>query len=372
MSGEKTEQPTDKKRRDSREKGQVAQSKDLTMFSAIFTIVGAICLTWNKMLVSYFQSYTLILSLIQDNRLSLVEMSQVLSQLCSNLLTFLVPIFIAAAISFVINLVQLKGLILSKEFMQIKFDKLNPMSNFKSTFSKKNLIKFIKNLCEIIVMGITAFLYAKANLNDIVKLSLTTVSGAALYMTTLTLKIFCILLALYLVFGLIDFISEAMSLTKQLMMSKEDLKQEYKNSEGDPEVKHKRKEFHHELLEGEPVKRSLESSTLILANPTHIAIVILYRPRQWKVPIVLAKARDKNAMLIFEYAKQLKIPIIQDKWLARKLYVSAETGKYIPRSLGTFFAQMLGKNMNLLPKLAQELQEIKLEQSKAAGTKTKI
>jgi len=343
-SGQKTEQPTQKKRQDAREKGQVAQSKELTSLSAMATIVACLSFSSNSMLDKLADNFSVVLRSIQ---LHDFEMSVVYGTLWQSMSVvariIFMPIILAGVISLLINILQLKGLTLNKEFFKIDLNKLNPMKNFKNIFSVKNFIKFLKQFVEITAMAIVSIGY------NIGLLNFTALCG------WLIVKLFSILFLMHLAFAIFDFVMEKRNLTKQLMMSKEDMKQEYKNSEGNPEVKQQRKELHRELLEDDSMSETISSSTLVLANPTHIAVVLLYHPKRWKLPIVVVKAKGPNAEQVFKLANKSAVPIIRDIWLARSLYKLAKVGQYIPSTYVKHVADIFNKNLELFPVLEAEI-----------------
>jgi len=167
-SGQKTEQPTQKKRQDAREKGQVAQSKELTSLSAMATIVACLSFSSNSMLDKLADNFSVVLRSIQ---LHDFEMSVVYGTLWQSMSVvariIFMPIILAGVISLLINILQLKGLTLNKEFFKIDLNKLNPMKNFKNIFSVKNFIKFLKQFVEITAMAIVSFSIVKHSFSDL-------------------------------------------------------------------------------------------------------------------------------------------------------------------------------------------------------------
>ena len=169
-----------------------------------------------------------------------------------------------------------------------------------------------------------------------------------------------ILLGIYFVFAVLDLVVEKHSTYKQLMMSMDEIKRENKESDGDPEIKSKRKELHRELLEEDnEAFTTYKDSMLVLANPTHIAIVLIYMPHKWRLPMMVYKAKAYEAQQIFQMAKRHKIPIIRDKWVARQMYEIAEINQAIPQSMTKHIAELIAKNLHLRPKIAEDIEMIK-------------
>lgn len=357
-SGEKTEQPTDKKIRDSREKGQVAQSKELTGIAAMAVIIVTLVLSYNGNLKLFAQNSYGIYHDISINNLDFYVLNRWLHNSLSIATTvFLFPTILGALISLAVCIAQLKGIVLSKEAFKFDLKKLNPIDNFKSVFSLKNVVKFVRQIFEITIMAIIAtFIFEKA-LVDILKIGYLPITDVAMLMSVLIGKIFTILFCIHLLFSITDFIMEKRHLNKELMMSMHDIKEEFKNTEGNPEIKQKRRELHRELLEDDGFGM-MSNSTFVVANPTHIAIVIIYRPQRWPLPVVFGKARGEKALEVFHLAKKLQVPIIRDKWLARQLFEIGEINKHVPQSMLKYIADLIGKNLYQMPKLAKEIVEM--------------
>ncbi len=362
-TGEKDQEPTQKKIRDAREKeGQVAQSKDITMFMAIITIVIYFWSMSSILLVKINDSYSLIFAFVQS---SLLNMSNIIgiseSVVSIGIQLIVIPIILAAITSLLVNLIQIGGIIFTPKSIAIKFSKFNVVNNFKQLFSSKNLLKFIKDCFQITAMAIVSFYIVLGKIKDLIYAINSGFVATSTLLAYLIVKILLILLAMYLFFALIDYLIQKRNLRKQLMMTKEEIKQEYKNTEGNQEIKHKRKELHRELTDTDEMENGITDSTLVLANPTHIAVVIVYKPLQHPLPFVLFKTQGYYAQLTFQLAKKHGILIVQDKYLARKLYKEVQIGKAIPQNLIKYVAELIGKNIHLLPKVQKELHQVQLQ-----------
>lgn len=364
MSGEKTEQPTPKKIRDSREKGQVAQSKDITMATAILTIFMTIVFSKRYLVEEYSTCYKQILQVIEKNNTDLSTLIQIVEQVSSSIIGLFTPIFIAALTSVLINIAQLKGLILSKEFLKFDLNKLNPINNFKSIFSMKTVLKFVKQNIEVIIMLCASWIYIRAQITPILKLCYASyLSDIIIYMLSFFVKLFFLLLSIYILAAIIDFMIEARNLTKQLMMSHQEIKEEFKNTEGNMEIKAKRKELHMELMEEESANNMVDKSSLIIANPTHIAILLLYQPTRWQVPLILAKATDNDALRLIKIAKAKNVLVIRDKFLARKIYKECNAGMFINEAILPDIAKIIADNLDRLPKVMAEMRTLNISNS---------
>ena len=356
----KTEQPTSKKIRDAREKGQVAQSKELTMASSIISILLCLGIGYRYGIQLFTNNVQAIMHQIATDRLywhSIKEECINSIQLAIKIVAL--PIMLGTVISLLVNILQTSGFVISKEAFKFDITKLNPVSNFQSIFSKKTFIKFFKNIAEISTMTVITTSIFRKSLVEIVNVYYYSLPNIIFFWVVVIAKIFIILLSVHVIFAIMDFILEKRSLNKQLMMSLQEIKDEDKNTNGNPEIKHKRRELHQELLEDDGYDGLLSNASLVLSNPTHIAIVIMYKPSRFKFPILLCKANGGKAQQIFRGAKRKNIPIIRDIWLARQLYALAEVGKFIPISLLKPLADIIGKNIHLIKGLTKEIELMK-------------
>jgi type III secretion protein U len=351
-TGEKTEKPTQKRLEDARQKGQVAQSKDLTMFASFITVLCYFSINFHNIMNDIFKVYDLTFSEIADKNvfaLSFLAPKQLIfNVLIVGYKIFAIPIILAAVVSAFVCVSQLGGFAILKESLKIDIERLNPVANAKNIFSMKNLKKLAKDIVEIIVMVVVAYLISANDIRDLINSTYYGFAGISLIFAKIVGKTVFSLLMVYLVFAIIDFINQKREHIKQLMMSREDIKNEMKNTEGDPHIKGRRRELHREIIEEEGIANTVKNATLILTNPTHITIVIYFDTNKVKLPVVLIKAKGTLAAFIRRTATKYEIPMIKDVWLARSLYSLAVVGKYVPSTLVGPIADVIGKNMHLI------------------------
>ena len=363
MSEEKTEQPTPKKKQDSRKKGQTLQSKELTTFSAIITVVAYFFINYKSIIDAVGNIYNIIFNFARYNLEPFALFAEAWNVV---FMVGVLPVLYAAVFSAVINVIQMGGIVIAAEALQWKFDKFNLVNNFKNIFSKKNWIKFFKSIAEVYIMTYVGWIIVEGFMPDILKVARGSVLlGIALFMT-IAQKVIFILLLLYFIFAAIEFLIEMVTLHKQLMMTLEEVKNEHKSSEGNQEIKHARKEFHREIMEDGGGGFEGMDATFVLANPTHVAILMYYSPKKYITPIVLHKASGYAATILFRFARRKNIPIIRSPWLARQLLALAEIRKPIPPSLSLYLVEVFRKNIKLFPNVVKELQEVMAQQAKRA------
>lgn len=356
-SQEKTEQPTRKRLEDARKEGQVVKSKELTSFFSLISIFTYLIFMYSDLLEDFHQIYNLVFQTIKKNLLfsngfpQMVDIAKVL--LIFGFKILIVPVIIAAVISGFIAMVQVGGFVITPKAMEIKFDKFNIVTNAKNIFSMQSLKKFIKDMFQLSIMAIVAYYIISRNISNIVNSAFYSIGIIAGVFFKILGELFLYLLLIYLFFALIDYVIERMSFMKKMMMSLEEIKKEMKDTEVSQTVKQRQNDLRWELAEEESMNYTVKNSTMVITNPTHIAIVILYDPEKIKIPAVILKATDKSAALVRRLAKKHGILIVRDVWLARQLYELAELKKYVPSSLVAPVADLIGKNMHLLPKNIQ-------------------
>ncbi|MBP9743641.1 MAG: EscU/YscU/HrcU family type III secretion system export apparatus switch protein [Burkholderiales bacterium] len=370
MSGDnteaKTEEPTPKKRRDAKEEGQVAQSKELSKVFALIVLLIIMGWGFDDAFAHFTNIFHNITQQIRNDNLGLSVLKSIVADsfmyVCK---VILFPVTVSAFIAGMTTVIQIDGITISKAFFKFDLNKFNPVQNFKSIFSLKNFKKFLRQLFEIIIMVVITTFIIRHYLAQIILLPNYSLGGILYFLFMLLCKIFTVLIFINLISSVIDLVLEKRNLTKELMMSHSEVKQEHKNTNGNPEIKQRRQEIHREIV-GDDGEATIANSTFVLANPTHIAIVVLFRPKQFKLPIIVAKAKGSRAQNIFNIAKRCKLPIIRDVWLARTLFDIGLIGKYVPSSMLAPIGDVISKNLHLLPRTAKELAEIEQNKNKKA------
>lgn len=350
MPGEKTEQPTPKRLQDSRKKGEVFKSKDIVQ--ALLFLTGAAVITMggpayvselSGLMKDFFQPDVMVGTMSQNAMLS--RMGYAWSKLLILMAPLLGALVIVAAAG---NFMQVKVLF-APEVIKPKFEKLNPINGFKNTFFSPNAyLELAKNLIKFTVVFWILYLAIRGSLRDIIptagmRLDQTGALAGRL-MNNMLFKVG----AVFIVLGAADFMIQKKLFMKKMMMSKEEVKQEYKEQEGDPHVKHMRKHFMQQLMHGS-VAQNVPKATAVVANPTHLAIAIRYDEASMQAPRVTAKGQDSMALKIIEIAKEHKVPVVRNIGLAHAL-IDLEVGHEIPEDLYEAVAEVL----NFVYQLAAE------------------
>ena len=327
---EKTEQPTAKKLRDARKKGQVANSKDVTSTALLIVIFA-----YFGMRREYILKTLIDLIVVPNNffKEPFIAACNQMGLACLAIgVKVILPLVLLVFLTGIIANVFQFGLLLSFESIKPNFSKLNPISKVKQIFSLKNLVEFLKSAAKILFLSTLLYFVIRNTLDPLLKIPFTSLKDFINILPTI-LKTFAMnVVFAYVVVAFLDFIFQRYNHKKQLMMTKDEVKREFKEMEGDPTIKGKRKQLHRELLQGSPAQKTKRASALIV-NPTHYAIAIYYNELVTPLPIVLAKGIDYQAQLMKKIAYEFEIPVMENVPLAHALYDLADEGRYIPREL---------------------------------------
>lgn len=326
MSEEKTEKPTPKKIRDSRKKGQVAKSKEIVSL-AVLLAVFVYFLMFGESLINE-------LSILFDlpGKFMALDFNSVipgaLYQILFTMLRILAPLLILVFfVGIISNLIQ-TGFIFSGEPIKPSLKKINPVEGMKKIFAIKNLMEFFKSIIKILLLGYTAYYIIRNDLNDLLYIPYCGAECALSLTGSMVMKMILYCLVVFIFLAAADFALEKQQHIKKLKMSKDEVKREYKQMEGSPEIKGKRKEIHREIME-EDVDLKVLQADVVVTNPTRIAIGIRYRSEEAALPWVTVKGEFKLAQKIREIAEENDIPIVRRQHLARSMYAELEPGEYI-------------------------------------------
>lgn len=344
--GEKTEPATSKKLDDARKEGQVAKSKEIAnaaMLMALFLMMKFMIGYIGNSLLGLFQTfYNQIPAAVNyyEGWIPRSAFSMVLSGTFIRILVILAPIFIVGVlVSFLADYIQVKWKPTSKP-LKPKFSKLNPIKGFKKIISGQSLVQLLKSVAIILIMTYVVYDTLKDKMVMILLLYDITLQQAILLLgdtvTALGMKI----ASFYFVIALLDFAYQKWKFSEDMKMTKQEVKDEYKNAEGDPQIKSKIRQRMREASQRR-MMQSLPQADVVITNPTHYAVAIKYDATMYDAPVVVAKGEDYLALKIREKAKEYQIEIVENKPLARMLYANVEVGELVPPELYQAVAEVL-------------------------------
>lgn len=327
MSGEKTEQPTQKKLEDARKKGQVAVSKDVQ----IVVKLGLFYLVFFWLSESYAPRFVELLDLIINAGFNQQgHLSPAIFSLTQEILFLIIgPLVATCAIAATLMTWAQIGFLVAPEAVIPSFKKLDAVSNLKNMFSKKSFIQLFLNVGKVLILSWVAYLVFMDSLSNMINSYRVGIGYFFVVLVDCLKDIIFFSLALFVILAVIDWAAEYMNYIKNNKMSKNDIKDEYKKSEGSPENKNRRRKEHRSILNSSLNK--MGDAKAIVANPTHIAVALDYEPGKHDLPFILCMGADEDALEIRKRAKELGIPVIVNVPLARGLYNDCEEEEYIKK-----------------------------------------
>jgi len=339
-SGEKTEEPTAKKLDDAKKKGQIARSKDLgTMFVLVGSAV-ALMIVGSALVESLSNIMKRLFTLSREESLDMNALFGVLQGTLTDIISPLMWIFVIIIFAAFVGNTMLGGMSFSAEAMAPKLNRMSPIEGFKRMFGVKALVEFIKSLLKFFVVFIVAYILLAGLFDEILGLSLEATPINYEHATSMLLWMF---LALALSIGIIAAIDAPYQVwehNRQLKMTKQEVKDEFKNTEGSPEIKGRIRRAQYEMSQRR-MMQDVPDSDVVITNPTHYAVAIKYDAAAGGAPTLVAKGIDEMAIHIRTIAKEHNVEILQSPALARSLYYTAEVNKNIPEELFAAVAQVL-------------------------------
>ena len=327
MSGEKTEEPTPKKLRDARKKGQVAKSKEV---SGTFGLIAVIAVIWamSDTYLETIKEMVILPSTVYTEPFN-YAFKVVTEGILEKSIILILPMVLVSVFAAIFGNVMQFGFLISGESIKPDIKKISPLGGLKKIFAIKNLVEFFKSVIKIVFLSFVVYYVIRDSIGDMMNMPYCGSSCILPVAGILMKKLLIYALIAFVIIAILDFMFEKQQFTKQQRMSKDEVKREYKEMEGSPEIKGKRKEIHQEILnEAENTKKS----DVVIKNPTHLAIGLHYSEDETPLPIVTVKGRGGRARFIIKIAEKEKIPILENVPLAHALF-NTDVASYIPSEL---------------------------------------
>lgn len=337
---EKTEAPTDRRRRDAREEGQVARSVELN--SALVLIASLILIkSSGPSLVQHFKGVaTDCLTKFPTHDLTTGDVSANLVRLLLETGMALAPLLIGITIvAFASSALQV-GLVISGKALAFKADRLNPISGIARMFSVRSAVELLKSIAKILIVGYIVFSFLRDRYSDIQSLTGGDYLSSCAVIGGLTWGLLLRAAMGLFVIAALDYMFQKQQLEKQLRMTKQEVKEDYKRTEGDPLIKSKIRQKQREMSK-QRMMMEVPKADVVITNPTHYAVALKYDSENGGAPMVVAKGQNLVAQRIKEIAAEAHVPIVENVQLARALHASVEIGQEIPAELYQAVAEIL-------------------------------
>ena len=342
--GEKTEPATAKKLSDARSEGQVCKSRELDQAATLVALFLVL-----KIMVSYMGSnflqifhdiYDKIPQTVSERDFHAVTVMAYFQQAVLTSIKLAGPFFAAGfVVAFLINLVQVKWKVSTKP-LKPKPDKFNPINGFKRMFSKDSLFELVKSIAKIALIAIIAYITLKSHMAEIFLLYNITLQQAIAEIGTLVIDVGFRISLVYCIIGAVDYLYQRHKFNEDMKMTKQEVRDEMKNTEGDPQIKGKQRQRMQEASRRR-MMQDVPKADVVITNPTHYAVALKYDAGTGTAPVLVAKGADLVAQRIKEIAKDNHVEIVENKPLARMIYANVEIGREIPPELYQAVAEIL-------------------------------
>lgn len=343
---EKTEKPTSKKLEKAKEEGNVAKSQEVSSVFVLVISLGVFMIAGTWMIANLSTFMSGIFGNIDTLNLDQESLQSFIAFVFENIFSILMPLMLSILVAGVSSHIIQSGFMLSSKPLTPKLSKLNPISGLKKIVSLKSLAEVAKAFIKLIFIGAIAYILIKNEMDKFPILMQMSVIDIFTFIGSVAFKICFYICLVLIVLSILDIVYVRWQHEKDLMMTKQEVRDENRQSEGDPKVKGKIRQIQMETARRRMMEQ-VPDADVVVTNPTHIAIALKYDPENMMAPKVIAKGAEFIAENIKKIAKEHGIPILEHKSLARTLYKIVELGDFIPVNLYRAVAEILAYVYNL-------------------------
>jgi len=341
---DQTEEPTEHKLQQARKKGQVCKSQDVTqalLLAGLSAVLYALSTNIYRDIARFAQGvYKGIPHMVLENQLTPYNVNHFGVGFILMFIKIIIPLL---AVGFLIalagNLAQI-GFLFATEPLMPKFNKINPMNGLKKIFSIKGAIELVKQIAKVGMLGVIAYMILKKAIPVLANSIEWTLENVTHYIKQIALQLFSQVIVISFVLAGADYLIQKKQFLKDMRMSFKELKDEYKETEGNPEIKSKQKQIARQMAMGGMMK-DVQNADAVITNPTELAVAIKYDPQEMPAPVVLAKGKRLIAQQIKEIAEEHDIIIYENVDLAQAMFQACEVGQPIPVELYAAVAEVL-------------------------------
>ncbi len=350
--GEKTEEPTSKKLKDARKEGQVAKSQELGNAVSLIMVFLILRIFGTMIGKNFLEIFNYVYTIIPDfvkllgGNIQRKDFATMLNTVMLRMVIILLPVFLTGVvIGLIVNIVQVKWAPTAKPLMP-KLSKLNPVSGVKKLFSKEKLFELAKSILKIAVIGYVVYSYMIDRIGALLLMYDLSVNSAIAFTCQTVVDVGLRISIFYLFVGIADYLYQRHKFREDMKMTKQEVKDEYKDAEGDPQIKGKIRQRMQEASRRR-MMQAVPEADVVITNPTHYAVALKYDTQLADAPIVVAKGQDFLAQRIREAAEAGNVEVVENKPLARMLYHNVDVGSAIPPELYQSVAEVLAFVYNL-------------------------
>ena len=339
---QKTEKATPKRRRDERKKGNIFFSNDAVSVVVLLTGLATLFLTLKSTAgnMEQFLRHCISMTQLSSETPTAGDLGKLLVQLLWSFVRAAGPLLLVPAVAGIAATFFQTKLLVTGESLRPKFSRINPLEGVKRLFSLRSLIEALKGLLKIVVLLYLIYQFLTGVVDLFTKYLFTDLSAACAHLSGLAFQMSMQIAVAYVVLAAADVFYQWWEYERQLRMSKQEIKEEFKQMEGDPQVKGKIKEIQRKMAQSRMMQK-VPQADVVVRNPTHFAVALRYKPDRDQAPVVLAKGQDQVALRIVRVAEENHVAVVENVPLARALYASAELGREIPPELYGAVAEVL-------------------------------
>jgi len=336
----KTEQPTSKKLDEAKRKGPPPLSRDMSSTVTLLISMITLYTLGGYMLSSLKESSRALLGGMGEVVLTPTSVYNLLLSQFLSVGGILAPFLIMVTVAGVLSVVVQGGVSLSTERLAVKLENLDPISGMKRLMRKEAAVEALKSILKILIVGYIAYRILRDEMNGIVYLTESDIHGILAFVSHISFKIVIHTCGVMIVLAVLDLAFVKWNYLQNLKMTKDEVKQENKDAEGDPHVKGKIKQMRYEKA-FRRLRQVIPTADVVVTNPTHYAVALKYEREKMAAPIVIAKGADDLALRIKALARENRVMLVENRFLARELYAQVKEGHEIPETLYVAVAELL-------------------------------
>ncbi|NLV86547.1 MAG: flagellar biosynthesis protein FlhB [Clostridiales bacterium] len=350
MSGEKTEKATPKRKQDERKKGNVFLSREIVTISTLMIVFYVMKSMMPSIISTIGGSVTHYIDLAGETEVISYDglRSYFIDLIITFIKTALIPLLVCCLTAVIVTMLQTRMLFSAKAF-QFKGERINPLSGFKKMFSMRSIVELLKSILKIGILIYVLYSIIKDEIFLMPRMMDMTFTGVLSKTGSIIMNIISKAGLIFIFLGAADYLYQWWQYEKNLRMSKQEIKDEYKQTEGDPQVKGRIRSMQQQRAR-QRMMQSVPEADVVIRNPTHFAVAIKYDQSSSRAPVVIAKGMDSLALKIIEVAEENNVYVTENKPLARALYDAVELGGEIPERFYRPIAEVLAFVYNLRKK----------------------
>ncbi|NLM53110.1 MAG: flagellar biosynthesis protein FlhB [Firmicutes bacterium] len=337
--GDKTEEPTPRRLEEARKKGHVPKSSELNAAVNLLAITVLLLAISPALWQNFLQVMRKYLEM-GAGVLTAGNLTDLAVSVVKDLLLLLGPVFLTAVVAAAASSYLQVGFLFTPSLVAPKFDRINPFSGLQRIFSKRALVEFLKSLLKVVIVALVAWQFLRANYETLFVVLYQNAAETWDIVSSLGLNLAVRVAVAFAALAAADLMYQRYEYYKSLKMSKQEIKEEFKEMEGDPQIRARIREVQRKIAM-QRMLHEVPSATVVITNPTELAVALRYREKEDDAPVVVAKGAGVLARRIRELAKEHRIPLVENKQVARMLFQQVELGQAIPVELYQAVAEIL-------------------------------